>query len=105
MFYFRYNIGRKLVCKAIHPVNKGEEVTDNYGQVFYFKSKPGRQKVLDSRYWFKCGCQACKEDWNLLGQNDKPMWRSKADDGQLDFLESLYKVSKIVYKFEIYINL
>ena len=82
-----------MICKALHPLEKGEEVTDNYGQVFYFKSKPDRQKELDARYWFTCGCQPCQQDWNLLGQNDKPKWRGKADNGQLDFLESLYKVS------------
>ena len=82
-----------MVCKALHPLAKGEEVTDNYGQVFYFKSKADRQKELECRYWFKCGCMACTEDWNLLGENGKPSWKLKADDGQLDFLESLYKVS------------
>ena len=89
-----------MICKALHPLEKGEEVTDNYGQVFYFKSKPDRQKELDARYWFTCGCQPCQQDWNLLGQNDKPKWKGKADNGQLDFLESLYKVSflsKFIY--------
>ena len=89
----RYNVGRKMVCKSLHPIPKGQEVTDNYGQVFYFKGKDDRQRELKARYWFECGCQACSADWPILGQNDKPKWRSKEDSGQLDFLESLYKVS------------
>merc|ERR1719454_2585259 len=59
----RYNIGKKLVLKALTPFQTGEEVSENYGQVFYFKSKQERQRELEARYWFSCECPACKEDW------------------------------------------
>ena len=68
------------------------QVSENYGQVFYFKSKQERQRELEARlakkdkenytaadhryimhlrYWFTCECPACKEDWPLLKENKK----------------------------------
>ena len=46
---FRYNIGTKLVVKSLVVVGKGEEVSDNYGPVYYFKNKEDRQKELKAR--------------------------------------------------------
>lgn len=87
----RLNIGRKLVMKSLVRVEKGEEVSDNYGPVFYFKPKDERQRELSARYWFQCKCSACSADWSLLGKNSEPRWRDGEDQGKLDFLESVYK--------------
>jgi len=87
----RYNIGTKLVVKSLVVVGKGEEVSDNYGPVYYFKNKEDRQKELKARYWFPCKCAACAEDWKLLGENKQALWKAEEDQGQLDFLESVYK--------------
>ena len=77
------------MIKSLVRVEKGEEVSDNYGPVFYFKPKDERQRELSARYWFQCGCSACSGDWPLLGGSSEPRWRDGADQGQLDFLESV----------------
>ena len=96
MAYFRrLNVGKKLVIKCLSPVAKGNQVTDNYGPVFYFKSKADRQRELACRYWFDCECCGCEEDWPLLGkaadQTGAPRWRDQADAAQLSFLQSVFK--------------
>ena len=47
----------------------GEEVSDNYGPVFYFKPRVQRQAELAARYWFNCACPPCQGDWPLLGES------------------------------------
>jgi len=86
----RYNIGKKLVLKALSPIHPGQEVSENYGQVFYFKSKAERQKDLGGRYWFNCECKACKEDWPLLKDNTKVSWKGDANESALDDLKTIF---------------
>ncbi len=64
----RYFAGSSLVIRALRPIAAGEEVPDNYGPTFYFKSRSDRAKELSSRYWFDCGCVPCRQDWPLLAQ-------------------------------------
>jgi len=88
----RFNIGKKMILKALVPREVGEEVCDNYGQVFYFKSIEERRKELSARYWFKCECSACKGDWPLLADNKKIKWRNGAvRDSDLDDLKTVYE--------------
>jgi len=87
----RYNIGKTLVLKALSPFKVGEEVSENYGQVFYFKTKEERQKELKARYWFTCECPACREDWPKLGENTRFKWKGEQDDSSLECLQSLYE--------------
>jgi len=86
----RFNIGNKLVVKSLVRVEKGSEVSDNYGQVYYFKTREERRRELTARYWFQCQCQSCTDNWPLLGKSTEPRWRGEADVAKLDFLESLY---------------
>ena len=58
--------GDKLTVKALRKINKGSQVFENYGPTFYFKGRAERQEELKLRYWFQCGCEACKNDWPLL---------------------------------------
>merc|ERR1719481_595916 len=51
-----------MVLRSLVPLEQGQEVSENYGPVFYFKSKSERQVDLASRYWFNCECKACQED-------------------------------------------
>ena len=89
---FRYNIGNKLVIKSLVTVDKGQEVSDNYGPVFYFKTKADRQKEVSARYWFECKCLACTEDWPLLGKSQEPRWKGDINEhARLEYLESVYK--------------
>jgi len=87
----RINIGNKLIIKSLVRIEKDEQVSDNYGQVFYFKNRDERQRELSARYWFHCQCPACVEDWPLLGKNEQPRWRTTEDHAKLDFYKSVYK--------------
>ena len=73
----RYNIGRKMVLRALVPLGPGQEVSENYGPVFYFKGRAERRQELGARYWFQCGCRACAEDWPLLKQATKVELQTK----------------------------
>lgn len=87
----RYNIGQKMVVKALVPVDQGQEVCENYGQVFYFKPREERRKELSSRYWFDCECPACREDWPLLKENTQVRWRGgKAKESALEDLKTVF---------------
>lgn len=52
-----------MVIRANRPFKPGDVIPENYGPVFLMKTLPERQRSLQSRYWFKCHCTACKEDW------------------------------------------
>ena len=88
--YSRYNIGRTLVLKSLAPVQAGQEVSENYGPVFYFKDRRARQQELRARYWFNCDCRACREDWPVLQKATKVRWRGQEDEAALEDLRTLY---------------
>lgn len=60
---FRYFVGKNIVINAVRPLAPGEVIAENYGPVFTKKPLAERQKNLLARYWFECGCTACKQDW------------------------------------------
>jgi hypothetical protein len=64
-YYFcnRYFVGKNIVLQALRPLDSGMCVSENYGPLFTKRPLALRQKTLASRYWFKCTCQACNEDW------------------------------------------
>lgn len=55
-----------LVFNSIRPHTRGEVVAENYGPIFTKQTLAERQRNLASRYWFKCTCRACREDWPTL---------------------------------------
>lgn len=55
-----------LIFNSIRPHVNGEVVAENYGPIFTKQTLPERQRNLASRYWFKCECLACKENWPVL---------------------------------------
>jgi SET and MYND domain-containing protein len=59
----RYFVGKNIVLQALRPLETGECVSENYGPTFTKRPLAFRQKTLATRYWFKCSCQACTEDW------------------------------------------
>merc|ERR1712059_109992 len=76
---------------ALVPVEQGQEVCENYGQVFYFKPREERRKELSARYWFNCECPACREDWPLLKENTQVRWRGgKAKESALEDLKTVF---------------
>lgn len=62
-FFNRYFVGKNIVLQALRPLDSGMCVSENYGPLFTKHPLAVRQKKLASRYWFKCTCQACDEDW------------------------------------------
>jgi len=62
-FFNRYFVGKNIVLQALRPLDSGMCVSENYGPLFTKRPLAFRQKTLASRYWFKCTCQACNEDW------------------------------------------
>lgn len=69
-----------LIFNSIRPHLKGEVVAENYGPIFSKQTLPERQRNLTSRYWFKCECQACRENWPVLEKlNNKCRLRCTTD--------------------------
>ncbi|KAK2583341.1 hypothetical protein KPH14_009340 [Odynerus spinipes] len=59
----RYFVGRSIAIRATRSLKPGDVVAENYGPIFTKRSLAERQRTLSGRYWFKCTCKACKEDW------------------------------------------
>ena len=77
----RYFNSTNLIFNAIRPHVKGEVVAENYGPIFSKQTLPERQRNLASRYWFKCECRACTENWPVLDKlNDKCRIRCPEDN-------------------------
>ncbi|XP_065672178.1 SET and MYND domain-containing protein 4 [Hydra vulgaris] len=55
--------GDTIVVRAVKHINKGEEISIQYGYTYSLYPKVYRQKELLERYFFKCQCQACSYDW------------------------------------------
>ncbi|KAK0167064.1 hypothetical protein PV327_004508 [Microctonus hyperodae] len=59
----RYFTGRTIVLRAIRPLKPGEVIAENYGPIFTKRSLKERCRSLAGRYWFRCTCRACTENW------------------------------------------
>lgn len=62
----RYFNGTHLIYNTIRPHAKGDIIAENYGPIFTKQTIVERQRNLSSRYWFKCECRACTENWPVL---------------------------------------
>ena len=56
LFYYR----------AYKELNPGEEITCDYGCVYFRHTKGDRHKTLASNFYFQCSCEACLGDWPIL---------------------------------------
>ncbi|KAK2577172.1 hypothetical protein KPH14_003329 [Odynerus spinipes] len=54
-----------VVLYAAYPIKKGEQLLDNYGQLYAMTPKEERQQPLLKQYYFECKCVPCNEDWPL----------------------------------------
>ncbi|XP_071517837.1 SET and MYND domain-containing protein 4-like [Panulirus ornatus] len=61
----RYFEGDRMVIVSLRPLRPGDVVAENYGPIFTHQPRQERHRKLLSRYWFKCGCEACEEDWPI----------------------------------------
>nr|XP_012154126.1 PREDICTED: SET and MYND domain-containing protein 4 isoform X2 [Megachile rotundata] len=62
----RYFVGRSIVVRAIRRLRPGDVVAENYGPIFTKIPLKKRRDTLAGRYWFRCECTACREDWPLF---------------------------------------
>lgn len=51
------------MIRAIRSLRPGDVVAENYGPIFTKRSLEDRRRTLAARYWFRCECTACREDW------------------------------------------
>lgn len=59
----RYFVGRHIVIRATRGLGPGDVIAENYGPIFTKRTLAERQRTLAARYWFRCTCNACQEDW------------------------------------------
>ncbi|XP_014474472.1 PREDICTED: uncharacterized protein LOC106744316 [Dinoponera quadriceps] len=59
----RYFVGRHIVIRATRGLQPGDVIAENYGPIFTKRTLAERQRTLAARYWFRCTCKACQEDW------------------------------------------
>ena len=71
----RNDTGEYSIMRAIRTIEKGERIYDNYGFLFQLNPKHQRISELSSQYYFSCKCEACVNDWHLLFNNKKPVWK------------------------------
>ena len=55
--------GDVCVLKAIRNLADREELSIDYGYVYYLTERQQREMALKSQYFFKCVCEPCQEDW------------------------------------------
>lgn len=55
-----------MIVKTIKPIRQGEIIYENYGPIYTNVIRDERETFLSQRYWFKCNCQACLENWPLF---------------------------------------
>lgn len=82
----------------MYPIQKGEQLFDNYGQHYAIMPRATRQQKLLKQYYFTCDCIPCQENWPLYYelQSFKTLVK-KAEDKA--------KIKKALRKFNIYVDL
>ncbi|GAB1859042.1 SET and MYND domain-containing protein 4 [Camponotus japonicus] len=95
---FRHSRSKHMVIYAMHPIRKGEQLFDNYGQHYALMPKATRQQKLLKQYFFTCDCIACQENWPVYFelQSFKTLVK-KAEDKA--------KIKKALRKFNAYVDL
>ncbi|CAL7952534.1 unnamed protein product [Xylocopa violacea] len=51
------------VARATRPLQPGDAIAENYGPIFTKRTLEDRRRALAGRYWFRCECTACRENW------------------------------------------
>ena len=82
--------GCSCAARIIRPVKAGNELTIDYGLVFYSTPRAERQESLYSRYYFDCVCDACTGRWELKNKlkSDIPLLKcQKCGEPAADYSE------------------
>lgn len=78
--------GNTCVMNALSPINRSEQVYDNYGCLYATHDAGSRTKELQSQYYFQCCCPACMGNWPLyhsLSYDDDPVYRCAHCDSMI----------------------
>nr|XP_050866692.1 SET and MYND domain-containing protein 4-like [Vespula vulgaris] len=78
----RYFIGTTVIVRAIRTIEKGQEISENYGPIFTTMPETERKRNLRVQYWFDCKCEACTNHWPMLEEIDPMILRFKCDTGR-----------------------
>ncbi|XP_043265685.1 SET and MYND domain-containing protein 4-like [Colletes gigas] len=62
----RHSRSGHMIMSALYPIEKGEQIFDSYSQLYSYIPKAIRQKDLLKKYFFKCNCLPCQENWPLF---------------------------------------
>lgn len=62
----RFYVEDKVCVQAIKNISKGEEISENYGPIFFHSGREDRKERLKKQYWFDCACIPCQENWPLM---------------------------------------
>ncbi|KAL0129154.1 hypothetical protein PUN28_004087 [Cardiocondyla obscurior] len=90
----RYFVGRHIVIKAIRSLRPGDVIAENYGPIFTKKTLAERQRALAARYWFRCTCKTCQEDWPCFENLTNDSVRLRCPTAGCSGLHSRVRVSK-----------
>ena len=60
--------GRRVVARAIRSVTPGQQLTIDYGYIYYLTELTQRAFCLRSQYYFDCRCDACYQQWPLKAE-------------------------------------
>ncbi|KYM99519.1 SET and MYND domain-containing protein 4 [Cyphomyrmex costatus] len=61
----RHSRSEHIVMYAMYPIEKDEQLFDNYGKHYAVMPKVTRQRKLYEQYYFVCNCIPCQQDWPL----------------------------------------
>ncbi|XP_061174387.1 SET and MYND domain-containing protein 4-like [Saccostrea echinata] len=84
----RHNYGNVCVVRAIKPIQKGEEILDNYGAIYPLTTRAERRSKLRPQYYFDCNCDACQLDLPLYFDipDDTPVFKCEECSGPVFIL-------------------
>ena len=85
-----------MTIVSMQKIREGEPITDNYGPLFTKMCRKERLYKLEGRYWFKCSCSACVEDWPTY--ENMPAEVSPKNEEERDALQKLQKLDDMFYE-------
>ncbi|RZC39061.1 SET, TPR 11, and/or zf-MYND domain containing protein, partial [Asbolus verrucosus] len=59
-----FQYGSTMVMRATRTIKEGQQCCICYGMSYGTCPRESRQKLLASKFYFKCECEACENDWH-----------------------------------------
>ncbi|XP_043261262.1 SET and MYND domain-containing protein 4-like [Colletes gigas] len=94
----RHSRSKHAIMFAVYPIEKGEQIYDNYSYHFAIDPKATRQKELLRQYYFNCDCVPCREDWPLF-------YNVKLFSDLVKKKEDVVKITHALGKLTKYVNI